>query len=252
MTFKYAIMDDETDTIIGHCTDVQVISLDEDELIEACVTEGFVPSKVDLNTHRQIHNIFLALMDEQSNVLGGYYCYLEEPVSYKNLNSSNLYFIINSAARPTTREFQLWEYFRRGNLFKGNWLEFDYQGKIAWLRVVRMHSPSIDYMDVTQGSYTINCRNITDRSSLYIELGEAINGPGGYYGSCLDSLHDCLCGGFGAVPPYKLIWEGFEYLVEWSVDQRCYSEHDNSMTLQAYIQEAIQLLEEYGISNHKE
>ncbi len=47
---------------------------------------------------------------------------------------------------------------------------------------------------------------ITDRVSCYAALGEAVNGPGGYYGSNLDALADCLRGGFGPVPPFTLVW----------------------------------------------
>jgi RNAse (barnase) inhibitor barstar len=47
---------------------------------------------------------------------------------------------------------------------------------------------------------------ITDRASCYAALGEAVNGPGGYYGGNLDALADCLRGGFGAEPPFTLVW----------------------------------------------
>lgn len=32
---------------------------------------------------------------------------------------------------------------------------------------------------------------------FYAEVGEAVNGPGGYFGSNLDAFADCLTGGFG-------------------------------------------------------
>lgn len=32
---------------------------------------------------------------------------------------------------------------------------------------------------------------------FYAVVGEAVNGPGGYFGSNLDALSDCLVGGFG-------------------------------------------------------
>ncbi|MGW0802654.1 barstar family protein [Nonomuraea sp. NPDC002799] len=37
-------------------------------------------------------------------------------------------------------------------------------------------------------------------------MGEAINGPGGYFGRNLDALDDCLRGGFGARAPFTLFW----------------------------------------------
>jgi len=38
---------------------------------------------------------------------------------------------------------------------------------------------------------------IYDIPSFYLSIGEAINGKNGYFGACLSSLSDCLCGGFG-------------------------------------------------------
>lgn len=46
-----------------------------------------------------------------------------------------------------------------------------------------------------------------DRPGLWAALGEAVNGPGGYYGSNLDALVDCLRGDFGPVPPFTLVWD---------------------------------------------
>ncbi|MFB7369541.1 barstar family protein [Streptomyces sp. NPDC056222] len=39
-------------------------------------------------------------------------------------------------------------------------------------------------------------------------MGEAVNGPGGYFGSSLDAFNDCLRGGYGAP-------ENGDFTVEW-------------------------------------
>lgn len=49
-------------------------------------------------------------------------------------------------------------------------------------------------------------RCITDEPSLYPALGEAVNGPGGYFGGCLDALVDCLRGNFGPTSPATVRW----------------------------------------------
>ncbi|MFE0011011.1 hypothetical protein ACFVZX_31465, partial [Streptomyces erythrochromogenes] len=41
---------------------------------------------------------------------------------------------------------------------------------------------------------------------LYLALGEAVNGPGGYLGANLHALADCLGGGFGCSGPETLLW----------------------------------------------
>ena len=47
-------------------------------------------------------------------------------------------------------------------------------------------------------------RELVDIPSFFLALGRAVNGPDGYYGGNLDALSDCLCGGFGLVPPFTL------------------------------------------------
>lgn len=247
--FKYALIDGDSERVIGYCVDIQGISFDEEGLLQECVTEGFLACESDLSKNEPVHNVFLAVVNDQKNILGGYYCFLAKPFSVQVPDHFILHF--RSEDGPTLRELQLWEYFRIGNLNKGSWCEFDYQEKIEWLHLVRKHAALRARVDVSQGVYTINCKHIIDKASFYIELGEAINGTGGYYGSCLDSLEDCLCGGFGALPPYKLVWDGFDQLMECSKDQRSSPEDGNPMTLQAYIQEAMKLLEKYGVSNEK-
>ncbi|MGC4047119.1 MAG: barstar family protein [Armatimonas sp.] len=51
---------------------------------------------------------------------------------------------------------------------------------------------------------------ISDIPTFYIALGEAVNGPGGYFGGNLDALNDCLRGGFGLATPFTLEVIGLE------------------------------------------
>lgn len=46
-------------------------------------------------------------------------------------------------------------------------------------------------------TFTLDGRRVADKESFFAELGRAVNGPGGYFGSNLDALVDCLRGGFG-------------------------------------------------------
>ena len=46
-------------------------------------------------------------------------------------------------------------------------------------------------------TYTVDGRRVADVEGFYTELGRAVNGPDGYFGSNLDALVDCLRGGFG-------------------------------------------------------
>ncbi|YCU77316.1 barstar family protein [Mycobacteroides abscessus] len=46
-------------------------------------------------------------------------------------------------------------------------------------------------------TYVVDGSRVRTRADFFTELGRAVNGPGGYFGSNLDALVDCLRGGFG-------------------------------------------------------
>ncbi|WP_176955692.1 barstar family protein, partial [Sinosporangium album] len=50
---------------------------------------------------------------------------------------------------------------------------------------------------------------IANEYSFHCALGEAVNGPGGYYGSNLDALDDCLRGIRAGDIGFQLVWRGF-------------------------------------------
>ncbi|WP_075267364.1 barstar family protein [Streptomyces sp. Tue 6075] len=57
-------------------------------------------------------------------------------------------------------------------------------------------------------TYVLDGRQIRTLEDFYRVTGEAINGPGGYFGRNLDAFSDCLSGGFGAP-------DGDDYVIEW-------------------------------------
>lgn len=59
-------------------------------------------------------------------------------------------------------------------------------------------------------AYHLDGRFVTDVEGFYCALGEAVNGPGGYFGWNLDALDDCLRGRWGAAAPFRLEWHDAE------------------------------------------
>jgi hypothetical protein len=41
---------------------------------------------------------------------------------------------------------------------------------------------------------------------FYCAIGEAVNGPGGYFGLSMLAFDDCLFSGFGLEFPYTIVW----------------------------------------------
>ncbi|WP_308296669.1 barstar family protein [Streptomyces sp. ISL-44] len=110
--------------------------------------------------------------------------------------------------RVTTDIRQLWQggHPKEPNL----WARFDQVGRDHWL------GPALDHQewrrpDRAAGStYEFDGRYVTDEAGFLCALGEAVNGPGGYFGRSLAGVSDALCGGFGATEPFTLVWRDHE------------------------------------------
>jgi RNAse (barnase) inhibitor barstar len=102
----------------------------------------------------------------------------------------------------------IWGLVRRGLLSrKGMWHDLDADGRHAWLSVALNRRAIRRPIDQPAGaSYSLDASHITDVDGFYCAIGEAVNGPGGYFGWNLSALDDCLRGGWGAITPFTLIW----------------------------------------------
>ncbi|WP_332757565.1 barstar family protein [Streptomyces sp. MT206] len=87
------------------------------------------------------------------------------------------------------------------------WAGLDTRRRGAWHDLVRERACRRTHHDRPPGHpYELDGRHVTDEPALYLALGEAINGPGGYFGGCLAALDDCLRGAFGYTAPATLLW----------------------------------------------
>ncbi|MGW5416920.1 barstar family protein [Actinomadura geliboluensis] len=88
---------------------------------------------------------------------------------------------------------------------KNLWADYDRELRHHWAGVALGHRSRTPDRSVGT-TYDLDGRFVTDIEGFYCAIGEAINGPGGYFGWNLDALDDCLCGGFGAQAPFRLVW----------------------------------------------
>jgi RNAse (barnase) inhibitor barstar len=60
--------------------------------------------------------------------------------------------------------------------------------------------------------YVIDGSQVESLEDFWRLTGEAVNGPGGYYGSNLEAFNDCLSGGFGTPEDddFMVKWRGHE------------------------------------------
>ena len=98
------------------------------------------------------------------------------------------------------------EHWRAGRPAQKNlWAGYDRELRLHWAGVALGHKAAAP--DRPPGAtYDLDGRFVTDVEGFYCAIGEAINGPGGYFGWNLDAVDDCCCGGFGARAPFRLVW----------------------------------------------
>ena len=77
----------------------------------------------------------------------------------------------------------------------GEWLSLSADHRASWLDIARSVWGVNGYAErvsPSRGITSVDGRLVTDETSLYLTLGEALVGPGGYVGWGLDALDDCL------------------------------------------------------------
>ncbi|WP_017541662.1 barstar family protein [Nocardiopsis halophila] len=57
-------------------------------------------------------------------------------------------------------------------------------------------------------TYVIEGREVTSLDRFWQVIGEAVNGPGGHFGTNLDAFADCLSGGYGTP-------DDGDFIIEW-------------------------------------
>ncbi|GAA2586134.1 hypothetical protein GCM10010435_75370 [Winogradskya consettensis] len=82
------------------------------------------------------------------------------------------------------------------------WAGYDRDLREEWAGVALANHPGA----AKKEPFDLDGRFVTDVEGFYCALGEAVNGPGGYFGWNLDALEDCLRGRWGAQPPFRLRW----------------------------------------------
>jgi RNAse (barnase) inhibitor barstar len=92
---------------------------------------------------------------------------------------------------------------------RDEWLAWPSDHHDAWLHVVQNSWFTSGRRAARYGTDSVarlNGAHISKRASFYCALGEAVNGPGGYFGSNLDALADCLSADSGDAPPLRIAW----------------------------------------------
>ncbi|MGW0757935.1 barstar family protein [Streptomyces sp. NPDC002814] len=116
-------------------------------------------------------------------------------------------------ACPYVAAGSIWRRWASGDpLRKGEWVEYPVESHDSWLHVVQNSWFETGHVARKYGAEevcVIDGREILGESSFYCALGESVNGPGGYFGSTLDGLADCLVSSRGGGSRFEVWWEHY-------------------------------------------
>ena len=89
---------------------------------------------------------------------------------------------------------------------KGRWAELPAHERAAWLEVAGLYRGTLTEEPNSEDDVFLDGANIDDLTSFFCAMGEAVNGPGGYFGWNLTAFAECLRGR----APFVLHWSDFD------------------------------------------
>ncbi|MDX3232391.1 barstar family protein [Streptomyces sp. ME19-01-6] len=214
----YRFVEDETEREILTATDVRGFfvepSLGESQTITA-VGSSLRPARVPV----LFEDVELQVRDVRGHEIGGYYIGrvevtdVRDSVSVPGGTDLALSFFGYGSPYPYARE--IWQTWAQGPPAEsGMWKKLPPEAHDSWLHVVQSAWFRTGHLAKRYGDATtceIAGADLADIAGFYCELGEAVNGPGGYFGSNPNALGDCLSNsGARRRPPFRLVWRDFE------------------------------------------
>jgi RNAse (barnase) inhibitor barstar len=212
----YRFVDDESQRVFLASCDIDgyfVDSPQEESGAIGLIGTSMAPDQVP----RLLQNVRLQVMDVQGEVIGTYYigrvdlraARASERVS--GATDVEASFFGYSFPYPWAGKFwQLWAAGHPTEL--GEWRKFPSESHGSWLHVAQtvwFGSGRNAKRHSEDATCVIDGSGLANIAGFYCALGEAVNGPGGYFGSNLDALADCLASSRSNAAQFRLVWQNF-------------------------------------------
>ncbi|MFF3441858.1 barstar family protein [Streptosporangium sp. NPDC002721] len=211
----YRIIEDETRNVLVAAEDVQGFFVEQEN--GSSEATFLRVHQVDRN-RRRAEDAILEVMNYRQEKIGEYYigrvARREIDVERMEGELPNVSYQFFSGVCEYPRAGEVWRRWASGvHLKQDEWFQWPSKYHETWLHVVqnswfasfrraaRYETGEVVYLDGSK---------VTTKSGFYCALGEAINGPGGYFGSNLDALADCLSSESGEALPLKIVWHNFQ------------------------------------------
>ncbi|KND35536.1 barstar family protein [Streptomyces anulatus] len=213
----YRLVDQESGEVLLAAEDLRGYFMEEErEPPETTVT--FVRVHRVGRARRKTEEAELQVVDRQGGTIGVYYlgrvfaAFRHELVPSGADRPDLDYSFGHTCEYP--RAGEIWRKWAAGRpAERGEWARYPSDWHESWLHVVQtawFDSGRRATRYETDGTAVIDGSGFTTRDGFYCALGEAVNGPGGYFGSNRDAIIDCLrtMRRDGAVP-FRLVWHSF-------------------------------------------
>jgi len=185
------------------------------------------------------------VLDFRREVIGSYYIGDVEIVDIQpsdSVGETDLMLDFGGYFQPFPYAEKIWRRWASGvPVERDEWRTLPAEWHDSWLHVVQtawFEAGRMPTVYEPKDSYMIDGNGMVNTDSFYCALGEAINGPGGYFGSNLDALDDCLWHAVDSHGPFELVWRNFHVaennLGESEIAQiiAVFRDHDVRLTLQ--------------------
>ncbi|WP_097870742.1 barstar family protein [Streptomyces sp. rh34] len=212
----YRLVDQESGEVLIAAEDLLHYFVEEDR--EPPETVTFVRTHQVGRARRKTEQAELQVVDRQGGTIGAYYlgrvcaAFRHELVSSVEDRPDLDYTFGHTCEYP--RAGEMWRQWAAGRpVERGEWARYPSDRHESWLHVVQtawFDSGRNATRYETGGTAVLDGSGFTTRGGFYCALGEAVNGPGGYFGSNRDAVYDCLrtMRRDGAAP-FRLVWRNF-------------------------------------------
>lgn len=154
----------------------------------------------------EVDDIELHVVDFRGEVIGSYYI---GRVQLKGSSEGHVTASFYGYSCPFPLAGDMWRRWASDRpLGMGEWASYPVEAHASWLHVVQtawFESGRGAARYESTESIAIDGGMMLDRSGLYCAVGEAFNGVGGYFGSSLDGLADCLSASRNSMP-VRVTW----------------------------------------------
>ncbi|MEW2506007.1 barstar family protein [Amycolatopsis sp. NPDC047767] len=210
----YRLIDERQEKILAEAEDVRGFFVSSSE---GHGEVSFLNAQVGDDAPRRTDDAVLLIMNNRREKIGEYFIGRVffgsgETASWRG-NKSTLEFRFFGNRCESTEAGAIWRRWASGvPVREGEWLNLSTSEQDSWLHVVQNSWFATGHRAARYGGddvVRLDGARLSTKAEFYCALGEAVNGPGGYFGSNLDTVADCIRSSAGAKSLIGVQWGDF-------------------------------------------